>query len=49
MLETLERSFVKMTLSLLGKQNEKMLIVYFGGEQFLIDNILMYIKFLAEN
>ena len=44
MLETLERSFVKMTISLMGKNNERLFISYFGGEQFLIDNIIMFIR-----
>lgn len=44
MLETLERSFVKLTISLMGIRNERLFISYFGGEQYLIDNILMFIR-----
>ena len=44
MYETLQRSFVKLTLDLLGEQNKKLLVRFFGNYQTLINNMILYMK-----
>lgn len=43
-METIERDFIKQTVSLLGKSNMKQLILFFGDKQCLISHMVYYIR-----
>ena len=42
--ETIQRSFIKLTLNLMGPNNKSELVSFFGGELYLIENITLYIR-----
>lgn len=42
--ETIERNFIKVTLDIMGYENERTLIKFFGNERTLISNILIYFR-----
>ena len=42
--ETIQRSFIKLTLNLMGPSNKKELVSFFGGDLYLIENITLYIR-----
>lgn len=48
-LESIERSYVKLTLDIMGSRAKNNLINFFGGNQFLVDNIILYIKSRIDN
>lgn len=43
-LETIERDFVKQTISLMGKRNIKQLTLFFGDHECLISHMIHYIR-----
>ena len=42
--ETIERNFIKLTIELMGTQNENVLVNFFGNNKVLIDNIVLYFR-----
>jgi len=48
-LETIKRNFVKLTRGLMGKNVEKYLVNFFGSEQILTTNILMFLSARMDN
>jgi MoaA/NifB/PqqE/SkfB family radical SAM enzyme len=48
-LETIERSYVKLTLDIMGPKTKDNLIKFFGGHQYLVDNIILFIKSRIDN
>ena len=42
--ETIQRSFIKLTLNLMGPNVRKELVSFFGGDLYLIENITLYIR-----
>jgi len=48
-LESIERSYVKITLDIMGNRTKNNLIDFFGGHQYLVDNIIFYIKSRVDN
>jgi len=43
-LETIERNFVKLTFELMGSNNAKLFILFFGSRVVLIDNMILYMR-----
>ena len=43
-METVERNFVKITLDIMGTENEKTFVRYFGDEKTMISNMLIYFR-----
>ena len=42
--ETIERNFVKLTLDLMGSENQKLAEKFYGGLDSLLENMLLYIR-----
>lgn len=42
--ETIQRDFIKLTIELMGNQNLRMLIDFYGDRKTLVSNILLYFK-----
>ena len=43
-METIEINFVKLTFDLMGSENEKMFIEFFGSRKTVINNMLLFIR-----
>jgi hypothetical protein len=43
-LETIERNFIKLTLEIMGTENEKNMICFYGTRNVLIKNIIFYFR-----
>lgn len=43
-LETIERNFIKLCLGLMGPQNEKLLVQFYGNRPVLINNMVLYFR-----
>lgn len=43
-LETIERNFIKLTFEIMGIENEKTFIMFFGDKKTVIDNIVLYAR-----
>jgi len=43
-METIERNFIKMAFELMGPENEKMMVLFFGSKTVMINNMVMYVR-----
>lgn len=43
-MDTIEINFIKLTFDMMGSQNEKMLIEFFGSRKTVINNMLIFIR-----
>lgn len=42
--ETIERNFVKQTLLLMGSSNEKLISDFYGGNEFVVNTMIVYLR-----
>lgn len=43
-METIERNFIKLGFEIMGSENVKMYLMYFGSETTLINNMLTFVR-----